>query len=199
MHYSKNQRIILLILSILAVVSVVVRCLVNPAWGKEVVKTENPINDTIFAEVKDSVKKDTVRKYPRKECFRFELNGVTKEELMRFPGIAEGRAGAIIGYRERLGGFYSVEQLREIKCMPDSLVDKMKQWVWVSEDSIKRLNVQTMKVWDMKCHPYIGFERGKRIDSVRWVITKKKCDFTVDSCRFVFTQEEWNKVKRYLK
>lgn len=198
MRYSKNQKIWLTVLSVLVVGCVAVKAIAKPEWRERVVSVEPITEDSLFAEVDSVILKDTVRRWPRKECFMFELNGVTKEELTKFPGIAEGRANAIVWYREKLGGFYDAEQLREIECMPDSLVDKMKDWVWVVEDSVEKIDVKSVSVGRMKWHPYIGFEKGRKIDSARWVTKKKGEEFTVESCKFAFTDEEWEKVKRYL-
>ncbi len=200
MRYSKNQILWLTVLSVLVVGSVAVKAIARPEWRERVVSRESVTEDTLFAEVDTVVSiMDSVRRWPRKECFMFELNGVTKDELMKFPGIAEGRANAIVWYRDKLGGYYDTEQLKEIECMPDSLVDKMKQWVWVAEDSVERMDVMSVSVGRMKWHPYIGFERGRKIDSVRWVTKKKGEEFTVESCKFAFSSDEWEKVRRYLK
>lgn len=199
MKYSKNQKIWLVVLSVLAVGSIAVKAIARPEWGERVVIREAVTEDTLFAEVDSVEERDSVRRWPRKECFMFELNGITKEELMKFPGIAEGRAGAIVGYRERLGGYYSADQLSEIECMPDSLVDKMKEWMWVAEDSIEKMEVKSVKVSRMKWHPYMGDDKWRKIDSARWVTRKRGEEFTVESCRFAFSAEEWERVKRYLK
>lgn len=201
--YTRGQEIVITVLSVLTVITLVV-CSV---WGKN--------NDGFYAQIEDAkpsidsvvladsssegVKYQNRYKQRGKECFRFELNSITKEELMKFPGIANGRASAIIGYRERLGGYCSMEQLLEIKCMNDTLVEKMKMWGWVSCDSIEKIDVKTANVGRMKFHPYINFYQAKSIDSARWVCRKRCWSFEVDSCRRVFTDEEWKKVRVYLK
>ena len=199
MKYSRNQVIVLTVLSVVAVASIVVRSLVNPVRGSELVSTRSVVIDTIFEPVGNDSVADTIHVWPKKECFSFELNGVTKAELMTFPGIANGRASAIVGYRERLGGYYSIDQLREINCMPDSLVDRISKWAWVAEDSIRKMDVCSMKVSQMKYHPYIREEQAQKIDSARWVKRKKRENFSVDSCKFAFSEEQWEKVKHYIR
>lgn len=201
--YTRGQEIMITVLSVLTVITLVV-CSV---WGKNSDGFHVQINDanhTIDSVAPTDSFQVRVQYYNRyshkgKECFRFELNSITKEELMKFPGIAGGRASAIVGYRERLGGYYSMEQLLEIKCMNDTIVEKMKMWGWVSCDSIEKIDVENASVGRMKFHPYINFYQAKSIDSARWVCRKRGWNFGVDSCRRVFTAEEWKKVCSYLK
>lgn len=44
-----------------------------------------------------------------------DLNTVTAEELQRIPGIGETFAQRIVAYREEIGGFTSLEQLKEVQ------------------------------------------------------------------------------------
>ena len=63
----------------------------------------------------DSGTKSVEVKYP------LNINKATIEELMTIDGLGETRAGAIIEYREYLGGYTSVEQITEIKGIDESL------------------------------------------------------------------------------
>lgn len=47
--------------------------------------------------------------------YPLNLNTCTVEELMSISGVGESRAQAIVEYREYLGGYTSVEQIRDIK------------------------------------------------------------------------------------
>ena len=76
------------------------------------------------------------RKYPKKDTFRqraflpkkeyvkafkypegtlVDVNSADTAELKKIPGIGSGIAGGIVRYRERLGGFYALIQLEEVK------------------------------------------------------------------------------------
>ncbi len=63
--------------------------------------------------------------------FPLNLNTCTKEELMEIDGIGEVRADAIIAYREKLGGYSSVEQLKDISGIGDKTFKKIAPYVTV--------------------------------------------------------------------
>ena len=59
------------------------------------------------------------------------INTATMEELQAVKGIGEGRAYQIIAYRDRLGGYTSVEQIKDIKGIGDSLYSKIAPYLTV--------------------------------------------------------------------
>lgn len=63
--------------------------------------------------------------------FPLNLNTCTKEELMEIDGIGEVRADAIIAYHEKLGGYSSVEQLKDISGIGDKTFEKIAPYVTV--------------------------------------------------------------------
>lgn len=50
---------------------------------------------------------------------------------MEIDGIGEVRADAIIAYREKLGGYSSVEQLKDISGIGDKTFEKIAPYVTV--------------------------------------------------------------------
>lgn len=54
------------------------------------------------------------------------INKGTKEELMTLSGIGESKANSIISYRNEVGGFKSLEEIKNIKGIGDSIFEKIK-------------------------------------------------------------------------
>lgn len=59
------------------------------------------------------------------------LNDCTAQQLMEIEGIGSSRAMAIIEYRDYLGGYSSVEEIKNIKGIGDSLYDKIAPYLYV--------------------------------------------------------------------
>ena len=110
------------------------------------------------------VERDTVR-YPVKICptEHIALNTADTTMLRKVPGIGSYYARRIVSYRERLGGFVDVEQLREIEGFPE---DAMK-YFHVTAGNTRRLNLNKLTLAQLKAHPYINFYQARDIVDYR--------------------------------
>ncbi len=96
-------------------------------------------------------------KYP--EGTIIELNSADTTRLKMIPGIGTGLANRIISYRNRLGGYYQVEQLREIHLNTDTL----GKWFRIEKDSIKKRSINKTGIETLRNHPYLNFYQAKVI------------------------------------
>lgn len=94
---------------------------------------------------------------------RVDVNKADTAELMRIPGIGPVYAKMIVDYRHRLGGYQSVEQLRELDVLPHNLTD----WVYVGEAPIPTLRVNALSLTQLRSHPYLTFYQAKAIVDLR--------------------------------
>lgn len=62
---------------------------------------------------------------------KLNLNTARLEELTVLPNVGEVRAKAIIEYRDRQGGFGSVDELQEIKGIGPKTMDDLREWVYI--------------------------------------------------------------------
>lgn len=110
-----------------------------------------------------SPERDTVAhpyKYPAGTLV--DLNRADTTELKKIPGIGSGIARLIAGYRQRLGGFYDIEQLRDIHLNPELL----RSWFHIDTTLIRRINLNRVGVERLRRHPYFNFYQAKAI--VEW-------------------------------
>lgn len=63
--------------------------------------------------------------------YPINLNSCSLEELTTIDGIGETRAQAILDYRDYLGGYTSVSQLKDIKGIGDATFAKIEPYVTV--------------------------------------------------------------------
>lgn len=94
-------------------------------------------------------------KYP--EGTVVDLNRADTTELKKIPGIGSGIARLIAGYRQQLGGFYSIEQLQDIH------VDyhQLQSWLRINSKDIRPLNLNRAGIEKLRNHPYINFYQAK--------------------------------------
>ncbi|MBD0333718.1 MAG: helix-hairpin-helix domain-containing protein, partial [Chitinophagaceae bacterium] len=59
------------------------------------------------------------------------INEADTSALIALPGIGSRLAARIVNFRDKLGGFYSVDQIRETYGLPDSTFQKIKPYLLV--------------------------------------------------------------------
>lgn len=67
----------------------------------------------------------------RQEAGMVNLNTASVEELCTLSGIGEAKAEAILGYRTEVGAFSSIEQLKEVTGIGDSLFNQIKESIYI--------------------------------------------------------------------
>ena len=114
-------------------------------------------NQNSFA--KDAGKRDSLRRiYPEKfgELTVVSLNAADTTLLQRIPGIGRYRAAQICRYRERLGGYISTAQLREIGDLPEGI----EQWFEIGAgETPRQIDVNKSDFKTLLRHPYLSYNQ----------------------------------------
>jgi competence protein ComEA len=92
-----------------------------------------------------------------------ELNSATVGDLDQLPLIGLSRGERIIKYREALGGFIHVEQLREVYSVDSTVFGAIVSRVKVDPGLIRKTNVNN----DSLRHPYLPYKTVKVIRAYR--------------------------------
>lgn len=92
-----------------------------------------------------------------------DLNHADTTLLQRIPGVGSKIAQMIVRYREQLGGYVSVRQVRDIY-LNDTLLGK---WVVVDETCVHKLSINHSSVMTLKKHPYCSYLQAKAIVDYR--------------------------------
>ncbi|MDR1719380.1 MAG: helix-hairpin-helix domain-containing protein [Dysgonamonadaceae bacterium] len=149
----------------------------------------------------ESVAKAEVKKFPATEKFPegtvLNLNRIDTTELMKVPGIGKAYAARIVKYRQLLGGYYSVEQLKEVYNMYEELYDKIVPFFEVSPDSIRIIPANSASLDRMRSHPYFNFYQAKAIIELR---KKNGRINSLDELALLeeFTEKDLERIKIYL-
>ncbi|MFT4567332.1 MAG: DNA uptake protein ComE-like DNA-binding protein [Saprospiraceae bacterium] len=94
----------------------------------------------------------------------YNLNSITQEELLSIKGIGPYYSKAIIEYRNKLGGYYRIEQLLEIPAFKEEQYNRLIGRFRV-EGNISRISpVEEFK--ELLRHPYIDYELAKKFKTM---------------------------------
>jgi len=96
-----------------------------------------------------------------------DVNIADTTAFISLPGIGNKLAARIVTFREKLGGFYSIEQIGETYGLHDSAFQKIKQYLKLDNPSVKKININTATVDEMKSHPYIKYSLANPIIAYR--------------------------------
>jgi competence protein ComEA len=95
-------------------------------------------------------------KYKKREPGIVDINIADTAALIALPGIGAKLAQRIINFRDKLGGFHSVEQVKETYGLPDSTFQLIRSLLQCSPTGIARIDVNTADMDMLAKHPYIG-------------------------------------------
>lgn len=102
--------------------------------------------------------------YAKKEAFVFDLNQADTFALKQVKGIGKTLSERIVSFREKLGGFYSLEQLNEVYGISPDAIIELKKYARLNNNlGIRKININT----DNIKHPYLPYSVVKVINNYR--------------------------------
>jgi len=97
-----------------------------------------------------------------------DVNTADSLDFLSLPGIGPKLSSRILRFRDRLGGFISVDQIAETYGLPDSSFKKIKRFLKIGNtDFIRRININDADFNTLNSHPYISYHLAKLIVSYR--------------------------------
>lgn len=96
-----------------------------------------------------------------------DINASDTSMWIALPGIGSKLASRIIGFRDKLGGFYSVEQIKEVYGLPDSTFQRIRPYVYENVSKIRQININTVDAAALKNHPYMKWNIANAIVNYR--------------------------------
>ncbi len=107
-----------------------------------------------YIQIPDVVKKK--KDIPKeKVLIKIPLNGSTAEDWMKLRGIGPTLSARIVKYRDKLGGFANVEQLKDVYNLPDSTFNSIYGQIELNNSIVKK-SIQELNFKELISHPYIN-------------------------------------------
>jgi competence ComEA-like helix-hairpin-helix protein len=90
---------------------------------------------------------------------RIELNTADSLALDQVSGIGPAFASRILKYRERLGGFYSLEQLKEVYGVDSAHFAQWLPQLALNTAVVRKIDINTASFEELKRHPYLSYKQ----------------------------------------
>ena len=103
------------------------------------------------------------RQVYEKKIISIDINSADTTAFIALPGIGSRLASRIINFREKLGGFYTIDQLAETFALPDSVFQKIRNRLFIGNVPVKKININTAGIDELKAHPYIRYALGNAL------------------------------------
>ncbi len=101
--------------------------------------------------------------YNYKKLEATDINLADSADWSRLPGIGAKLASRIVHFREKLGGFYRVEQVGETFGLPDSCFQKLKPYLRLNTVSLLQIDLNSVTKETLQAHPYIRWQFARII------------------------------------
>ncbi|MFZ2900487.1 MAG: helix-hairpin-helix domain-containing protein [Saprospiraceae bacterium] len=104
----------------------------------------------------------TEKAYKQYENVVVDINQATEEEWQQLRGIGPGYAGRIVRFRDKLGGFVSVEQVGETYGLPDSVFQQIRPQL-AHSPILRFIHINTCTEEELAGHPFIQKRQARSL------------------------------------
>lgn len=96
-----------------------------------------------------------------------EINTADSLSIVFLKGIGPGFTKRIIKYRTMLGGFHSMNQLKEVYGMTDSLYINLSSQIKLDANALTKIPINAIDFNSLRKHPYFNFQSAQAIVNYR--------------------------------
>ncbi len=104
---------------------------------------------------KERVSEETTQK----PLVKLDVNLADSSDLEQVRGIGPAFAARIVKYRDRLGGFYSLTQLKEVYGVDSAKFASWSAQLSLENPRLQKININEAAFEDLKKHPYLSFKQ----------------------------------------
>jgi len=147
-------------------------------WLEVVANSTDPVDDNKrFSERYSSEKsrsrfgRDTIEPHGYNPVFKrsrmVEINAADTLELRALPAIGPFLARKIVEYREKLGGYYSHDQLLEVYRLSPGKLDTIRPFLIIDTTLVRRIDMNSVRLDDLLKHPYLSRSQARGLVAYR--------------------------------
>lgn len=114
------------------------------------------------------------KNYPEKAFAKKEkikvtdINRATKEELIKVYGIGDAISNRILKFKESLGGFVSMEQMKDVWGLSPEVIENLNSHFKVLvQPNVKKIDINNASIKELSQFPYFNYQMAKQIVTYR--------------------------------
>lgn len=125
------------------------------------------------------------------------LNSTDTTEWKKIPEIGSSYAERIVKYRNMLGGFASIEQLREVYGIDNEMFSRILPYI-EPDGNFRKIQVNKLEFKELLNHPYLNYKQVQAITNLR---KRKGKIASLDELAMLaeFTAEDIERLRPYLE
>lgn len=127
-----------------------------------------------------------------------DINAASAEEWQQLRGVGPGWAKRIVNFREKLGGFTSVEQVGETFGLPDSVFQKIMPNMRLASPVFRRININNATLDELKKHPYLNSFQATVLFNYRLQHGNYTDLASLKKVKAGFSETDWARLEPYL-
>jgi competence protein ComEA len=126
-----------------------------------------------FIDLPEKIEKERpIKSFESKEnsvTAKFDLNAADTSQLIKIYGLGPKLSQRIVVYRNKLGGFISTEQLKEVYGLDSTVIHELFRKAYIHESFKPRLiDINAASEKELGDHPYIKYKLAKAITVYRF-------------------------------
>lgn len=96
-----------------------------------------------------------------------DINKADSLDWLQLPGIGPTLSSRLMHFREKLGGFYNVNQVAELYGLADSVFQKILPYLRCEQTNLVQININDASVDQLAAHPYIRYKLANVLSRYR--------------------------------
>ena len=137
--------------------------------GVEGIRNMAELSDcwAVSVEMADSLARYIIFPEPKPYGGKIEINSADSATLVTVRGIGPKTAGAIVRYRQLLGGYVNIDQLSELKCVTSENFALFSKQICCDSCVFSKIDINFAAASELELHPYMTRKAINKIIQLR--------------------------------